>query len=192
MNGLQLPDNLPPKWLEQIRQIVKPTRTERIMSVLGMILGSGVIAGLIASGASFVMLKPIANADLEKTRAAEKRQVLGDLRNHLALLNTELDNIPDATQLSKNPNLWTYAKKSIDQATEEMAVLKSELNDSRIDRATAEKIAVVLDQLGPRMQPALDGIAGTKALAELYEHGVSEDIRKLQRAIDDAIQGTKL
>jgi hypothetical protein len=192
MNGLPLPDNLPPKWLEQIRETLKPTAAERIMSVVGMILGSGVIAGLIAFGASFVMLRPIANADLEKARAAEKRQVLGDLRNHLSLLNTELDNIPDAGQLSKNPQLWSYAKKSIDHATDEMAVLNSELNDSRVDRAIAEKIAVILDQLGPKMQPALSGIPGTNALAELYEHGLSEDIRKLQRAIDEAIQGTKL
>jgi len=192
MNVSPLPDNLPPKWLDQIRGAVKPTTGENIKSVLGTILGSGVIAGLIAFGASYVMLKPVANADLEKSRAVEKRQVLGELRNHLSLLNTELDNIPDAGQLGKDPNLWSYAKKSVDHATEEMAILNTESNDFRVDRPIAEKVTAILDELGPKMQPALKGMEGTKGLAEIYERRIAEEIRMVQSAIDQGIQATRL
>jgi hypothetical protein len=189
MNASPLPDILPTKWIEQIKETVKPTSTK---AVLGITLLSGVITGLITVLASYVMLRPTANLDLEKNRAAEKRLVLGDLRSHLSQLNIELDNIPDTSQLRKNPNLWSYAKKSIDHATDEMATLTEKLNDTRIDRAIAQKLTVVLDELGPRMQPALTGMTGTQAVAEIYERDVKEEIRKIQASIDEAIQQTRL
>src|ERR1700719_4918906 len=109
MSEISLPENLPPSWLEQIRKAVAPKTS---MVVLSTLLGSSVIAALVGFGSSYVMQTRNANTELEKTRVAERRQSLQTLSNHLSVLNVELGNIPNASQLGGSPKLRNYAKKS--------------------------------------------------------------------------------
>ncbi len=137
-----------------------------------------------------------ATVELAKTHAAETRQSLQLLSNHLATLDLRVDNLVTTVELvprnaKSKSKLSRYAKKSLDHVGEQMTLVFADAKSPRINPDVGAHVVAVLDTLAPQLVRVQTDLKNIDGLAELYRKDLQGRVQQVQSEIANEIRRTE-
>jgi len=157
--------------------------------VLGLVLGSSVLAGVIGAGATHYFDNRKIEAQNTQLREMEKREVYTSLGKDVQKFESDLSSAAItfnyAANNSKEKGFAKNVEQSIDVVSEQMKVITQALGNALIEESTRKTITEVLNELGPKLAQAQNDRRTISGLVDHYNRSLKQRIINIKTHIED-------